>query len=192
MLNRVFGVMIHDTGGNPLAISPKGSLGARQLLANMPIWGAMVYSRFSFPADPIVQGSRWTSVRHPPSWAGELGVEFHLDYTLIGFDTLDGALTAVVEIQTEIHRAQYRISADTSVSGLTATVAGTAWVELETSRVHRLVLEDEIQLLITSKDASGAIVRSRVHQENRLTLELRDANRKPSTWADGARRLGRR
>jgi hypothetical protein len=67
-----------------------------------------------------------------------------------------------------------------------------AWVDLETSRVHRLVLEDEILLLITSKNASGATVRSRVHQENRLTLELRDANRKPSTWADGARRLGRR
>ena len=192
MLSGIFGMIVHDSSGNPAAISPTGPPTARRLLADMPLWGAIAYSRFSFPADPVVRGSQWTAVRHPPGLAGELAVALDVHYTLVAFDSLDDALIAVVRLQAERRADRYQTRDSMVVDELTATLTGTAWVDVETSRVRRMVVDDRIRISAHSPGDSNSIVHSRIQQENRLTLEMRDPTKKPRTWADESRRLGSR
>jgi hypothetical protein len=191
-LKRIFGRVIHDKYGSPLAASASGSPSARKFLASMPIWGAVIYSRFAFPEGPVTQGSQWTSVRHPPGWVGEFGVEITIRYTLVGFATVDDVLTAVVRLRGESKRKEFQLTPGTSISGVMASLQGTAWIDVETFRVRRMITEDTIKLLVSSPGPSGSTIRSRIEQENRITLELRDPQKKPRTWSDGARRFGSR
>ena len=192
MVGGIFGAIARDRNGNLVTMSPSGSPTARRLLADTPLWAVLTYMLFSFPTGPVAQGSQWTALRNPPGLAGELAAVLEIHYTLVAFDIQDDAPTAVIRLQAERHADRYQTPSGIFVDELTATLTGTASIDIETSRVRRMVLDDRFRITARSPGVSDSVIHSLIQQENRLTLELRDPSKKLRTWADGSRRLGSR
>ena len=72
-----------------------------------------------------------------------------------------------------------------------AKVEGSAWVALETGRLQRFELADEIRAGYTRGDGEASIL-TRTRHATRLVLTPRDAEAIPKEWADGSERFGRR
>jgi len=65
-------------------------------------------------------------------------------------------------------------------------------VEVATSRLRRLLLEDEIRAAYERGSAPAPVSTHRLRHRSRLLLELRDGDAEPDRWADGSERFGPR
>jgi len=184
--------VVDDGSDRPMAIVPKGSLVSRRFLSKLPLKGAIGYSRISLPDEPISPGSVWHAQRFPVSRAGELGLLFDIEYSLAGFETLDGVLCAWILLRSEIDAENVRSAAGFEFERVVAKLSGMAWVELETSRLRRMVVEDEIRSSYSQGDEKMTQVRHGLRHATRMVIELRDRTEKKKTWADGSKRFGRR
>lgn len=191
-LNRIFGVVTLDPNGNPTKLSSRGAPAARELMNEIPIFGAIAYVMVSLPQDPITPGSRWTGVRIPPSRSGELGLSLTINYTLAGFEIFDNVPCAMILLNARI--------SENAVTGLTglkfnrvqATLNGTAWVELENSLVRRVVLSDQISASWLGPGDPETATEYRIQHASKLELALRDPNQKSKKWSDGTPRFDSR
>ncbi len=188
LLNRVFGTVRLDPTGNVQAMRPQGKPVARRWLADLPLLRTMAYARPPLPPDALAAGATWTARRLPASPAGELGLLLEVRYALGGFRSLGGVPCAWVNIDAEVDGA--------NIAGLGAMVfervrvrmRGEAWVELESSRIRLLQLEDEVRVSFMR----GQQAKSRLRHRTTVRLELRDPKVTPATWLDGSTRFGPR
>jgi len=192
MLDRIFGVIVHDSIGNPIEITRRGVPAVRRYLAGLPMLTGIVYATIPLPEDPIGPGSQWTAVRFPVSRAGELGLRLNIEYAMAGFDTLDGVNCALIQFHADERGAGVPNAAGFEFDRVNASVTGTAWIEVETSRLHRAVLEDAIRVTWTGNDGLATTTNYRVRHESKLEITLRDPEDKPKLWADGSKRFGER
>jgi hypothetical protein len=191
MLDRVFGVIVHDSTGNPIKVSRKGVPAVRRYLAKLPMLNAIAYAVIPRPEDPIKVGSRWTAVRFPVGRTGELGLRLNIEYSVAGFDVLDGVSCALIKLHAEERGAEVPSAAGFAFDRVNATLTGTAWIEVETSRLRRVVMDDAIRAIWTTGDGNAATT-NRVRHESQLEIRLRDPADEPSHWADGTKRFGDR
>ncbi len=184
-LGRIFGVITHDPSGNPINLSSRGAPAARQLMNEFPTLAAIAYTMITLPEEPVSAGSSWSGVRIPPSRSGELGLGLTVDYTLTGFEIFEGVPCALILLSARVDE-----KAITSVTGhpfdqVQATLSGTAWVQLDNSLVHRVVLNDQIRASWTDSPNSVMSTRRRIEHATKLVLALRDPNKNPKRWSDG-------
>jgi hypothetical protein len=189
LLGRIFGVITHDPSGNPTKLSSRGAPAARQLMGDIPLLAAIAYGMVPLPEEPIAAGSRWSGVRIPPSYVGTLGLSVTINYSLASFDDFEGASCALILIDASLNE-----DAVTSVTGhvfdhVQVGLTGTAWVELETSRVRRVALDDQIRASWSNTLDSRAASENRIENTSKLVLWLRDPSEKIVRWPDGKPRF---
>lgn len=191
LLGHIFGVVVHDEFGNPLAIAPRGVPVARDFLDKLLVKEAIGYSRLSLPQEKITPGATWKARRFPASRSGALGLTLEVEYSLAAFEELDGVPCALILLRAHQDAEQVRSATGLVFDRVLATMSGSAWVELATSRVRRMVIEDEVRASL-SRGKAPMIQRSRMRHATRMLLEARDPDAKPETWADGSKRFGPR
>jgi hypothetical protein len=184
-LNRIFGVITHDPSGNPIKLSSRGAPAARQFMNEIPLLGAIAYTMISLPPDRITPGSSWTGVRIPPSRSGELGLGFTVDYSLTSFELFEGVPCALILIHARINETGVTSLTGQVFDRVQATLNGTAWVELETSLVRRVVLNDQIRASWVDSPNRVMATEHRIEHKSELVLALRDPNKKSKRWSDG-------
>jgi hypothetical protein len=190
LLQRVFASIAHDGRGNPKSINPKGGIIARRFLSSIPVRRAIGYSRISFPEDPITPGSVWSASRFPASRTGELGLLLDIEYSLAGFEALDGTQCALILLRSELEARDVASSQGFQFDRVEASLTGTAWVELKTSRVRRMVVEDDIRATFSARERSAD--QRGLRHTTRMTLERNPNPHTASHWADGSERFGSR
>ncbi len=191
LLGHIFAIVIHDEYGNPSAIVPRGVPVARRFLAELLVKSAIGYSRLPLPDTEMTPGTRWHARRFPASRTGALGLSLNVEYSLAGYETLDGVPCAFILLRASEDGEQIPSAAGFDFERVVATLSGSAWVELATSRVRRLVLEDEVRAEYSRGSGVGE-KRHRLRHATRMLLELRDPEDEPETWKDGQERFGRR
>jgi hypothetical protein len=192
MLDRVFGVIVHDSTGNPVNVSRKGVPAVRRYLTSLPMLTGILYAMIPLPEDPIGPGSKWTAVRLPPSRAGELGLQLNIEYSVAGFDVVDGVPCALITLLADEQGVDVPSAAGFSFDRVQATLTGTAWIEIESARPRRVVLEDEMRATWTGRDEQSTTRNYRLRYESQLELTLREPDEKLKLWADGSKRFGDR
>ncbi len=191
LLGRIFGVLVHDEFGNPLAIAPRGVPVARDFISPLYVKEAIGYSRFSLPQVEISPGAHWRARRFPASRAGALGFSMDVQYSLAGYEVIDGVRCALILMRANADGENVKSATGLEFDRVLAKMTGTAWVELETSRVRRLVLEDEVRVAL-HRGKEPLVQSSRMRHATRMLLELRDPDVTPERWADGSERFGKR
>ena len=191
LLGRIFGVLIHDKFGNPVALVPRGLPVARSFLRALPIESAIGYSRFAQPQEEISPGAQWHAQRLPASRSGALGLMLNVEYSLAAYEELDGVPCALIVLRANKEGEDVPSASGFLFDRVQAKMSGSAWVELETSRVRRLILEDEVRVSLTRGQAP-LVQKTRMRHATRMLLELRDPDVVPDTWADGSKRFGKR
>ncbi len=191
LLSKIFGSVVHDALGNPLRISPLGVPSARRFMNTLPTRTAIGYSRLAQPLEPIEPGAVWTAKRFPVSSAGEVGLALTVEYLLAGFESVDGVQCAWIVLRAEKTGEKVPSAAGFEFDRVEAKLEGSAWVALETGRLQRLELADEIRASFTRGEGETSIV-TRTRHATRLVLTRRDAAEIPDEWADGTERFGRR
>jgi hypothetical protein len=192
LLGRIFAIVAHDAVGDPLRIQPRGTPAARGFLKAFQVTPAIRYSRLPLAVGEIEVGATWHSTRFPASPAGEIGLRLDVEYTLAGFREWEGVPCAWILFSAGENAEGVPSAAGFEFERVAATLAGEAWVELATSRLRRLVLDDEIRASYSEGAAPGPIANHRLRHKTRLLLTLRDPDETPSKWEDGSERFGRR
>jgi hypothetical protein len=191
LLGHIFGVLVHDQFGNPQALVPRGVPVVRQFLENLLVKPAIGYSRLSLPQAEITPGAQWHARRFPASRSGELGLSLDVEYSLVAYEELDGVPCAFIQLRASEDAEDVESASGLLFDRVLAKMSGSAWVELETSRVRRLVLEDEVRMAM-SRGRAPMIQKTRMRHATRMLFELRDPEVVPETWADGTTRFGKR
>ena len=192
VLRRVFGTVRVDGWGNVLSMRPQGKPVARRFLKDLPMLRALSFARPALPPEPVSLGARWLVPRLPASPSGDLGLLVPVDYTLAGFQALDGVACAWLLLRGKLEGEQVPSAAGFAFDRVFARLEGEAWVELETSRIRLLRLEDEVRVAYTRGRPPGRVVEHRMRHRTQLRLELRDPAARPREWADGSERFGAR
>lgn len=191
LLGHIFAVVVHDEFGNPLAIAPRGFPVAKSFLENLLVKEAIGYSRMSLPEVPIAPGATWKARRLPASRSGALGLMLEVEYSLVAFEELDGVPCALILLRASEDGEGIKSATGLVFDRVKAKMTGSAWVELETSRVRRMVIEDEVRVAL-SRGKAPIIQTSRMRHATRMLLEARDPDSSPESWADGTTRFGPR
>jgi hypothetical protein len=184
LLDRIVGVINHDASGNPTRLSARGTPGAREFMQQIPLLGAIAYTMVALPPTPIHSGSRWTGIRIPTSRSGELGLALDVNYSLAGIESFEGVRCAMILIDAERSGGDVASVTGHRFDWVQAKLHGTAWVEIERSRVRRVELSDEISARWTLP-GGGADTEHRIEHDSKLSLILRDGAKKAEKWADG-------
>lgn len=192
LLERVFAILAQDAAGNPVTIRFQGEPVARRFLRPLLVKPALGYTRLPRPEQPIPPGYVWRAERFPVSPAGAIGLRLDVEYTLAGFQELDGVRCAWILLRAEENREDVPSAAGFHFERVVASLSGAAWVDLATSRLQRLLLEDEIRAAYQRGAEPAPVSTHRLRHRSRLLLELRDGQEKPGSWADGSERFGRR
>lgn len=190
LLDKVFAVVRHDAMGNPISIVPRGTPPARRFIRGLPVRRAIGYSRWALPEGPIEPGAAWTGQRFPVSPTGEMGLALTVEYLFAGFEEVDGVPCALLVLRADKHGEDVASEAGFHFDRVSATLQGSAWIALATSRPQRLEIEDEVRAEFTR--GSAAAITTRLRHATRMVLEPRDAAEPEETWADGSERFGRR
>jgi hypothetical protein len=187
-LSRIFGVISHDSMGNPTGLSARGAPAARKFMNDIPILSTIAYATIPLPEEPIQPGSRWTGIRIPPGRSGQLGLSLTINYSLTGFEVFEGVPCAMILIDSHIDEKQgYAGVTGHRFDRVQATLSGTAWVELDTSIVRRVVLSDEISTSWTNASDPRSTIENRIDFSSKLVLSLRESDKKSVRWANGKR-----
>ncbi len=188
LLGKVFGTVRLDASGNVRAMRPQGTPSARRWLSDLPLLRAMAYARPPLPGEPLRTGTTWQAGRLPASPAGDLGLLLEIRYALGGFRRFGGVPCAWLHIDADLEGEDVEGLGTMRFERVSARVRGEAWIELETSRIRLLQLEDELRLSYLRGESS----RHRLRHKTTVRLELRDPDVTPEKWLDGSTRFGPR
>ncbi|MGI9591111.1 MAG: hypothetical protein ACR2P8_07065 [Myxococcota bacterium] len=188
LLSRVFGTVRLDASGNVRAMRPQGTPAARRWLSDIPLLRAMAYARPALPGQELPLGSTWVARRLPVSPAGELGLLLEVRAVLGGFQRFEGVPCAWLHLDAEQVGEQVEVMGAMRFERVQARMRGEAFIELETSRIRLLQLEDDIRVSY----ARGDEIHRRLRHRTKIKLELRDPDVTPETWGDGSTRFGPR
>lgn len=191
LLGKVFAVVAHDRFGNPVHILPRGPLAARDSLEGLPVREVIAYSRLALPGRTVPPGATWGAKRFPANPVGQLGLPVEIEYTLVGFQRVQGVRAAWLVLEASREAEDVPSELGLRFDRVRATIEGHAWVDLETSRVLRLLLEDDVRASYTRGDEERSVTH-RLRYQGRLLLEARDPGAHPQKWADGSERFGER
>ena len=75
---------------------------------------------------------------------------------------------------------------------MVASLSGEAWLELETSRVRKLILEDVVRVSYERGKAPEPVTVHRMRYRTRLFKGQRDPGEVPIKWEDGTERFQHR
>jgi hypothetical protein len=192
LLGRIFAIVVHDPVGNPVRIQSRGAPAARRFLQTLQVTSAVGYSRLPLAEGEIAPGATWRSRRFPASPAGAIGLALDVEYSLAGVREWDGVSCAWILFRAKEDGEDVPSAAGFAFERVTASLSGEAFVELETSRIRRLVLHDEIRAAYTRGAEPGPVSNHRLRHKSRLVLTLRDPDENPREWEDGSPRFGRR
>lgn len=190
VLGHVFGVLRLDAQGSVVGMQPQGEPVARRFLEDLPLLRVLSYARPALPAQPVSVGARWTASRLPVTPAGDVGLLLPVEYTLAGFQRLEGVACAWLSIHAAVDGENVPSAAGFSFERVLASLDGEAWVELATSRIRLLKVQDEVRAAYSMGRDPAPVVQHRLRHRTRLALELRDPAARPARWADGSERFG--
>ena len=124
--------------------------------------------------------------------AGGLGLAIPVRFLLSGVQAVDGVACAWIVFDGRVEGEHVPSAAGFAFERVLATLGGEAWVELESSEIRLLRLEDDVRVSFLRGDPRGASSEQhRLRHSTRLRLERREP--KPAaTWADGSERFGPR
>ena len=190
VLDRVFAATQLDSWGNVVAVQSAGEPVARRFLADFPLRQALAYARPALPPHPVAVGAGWNAVRYPVSPAGRLGLAFPVRFLLSGVQEVEGIPCAWIVFDGRVEGEGVPSAAGFAFERVLATLRGEVWVELESSEIRLLHLEDEVRVSFQRADLRGDPgERHRLRHSTRLRLERRDPH-EVATWADGSERFG--
>jgi hypothetical protein len=192
LLGQPFLLVAHDARGDPTSLQQLGVPPARRFLKELPVREAMAFSRLPLPGDAVAPGARWGAARFPPNAIGTAGLRLEVDYELAGFAECEGRRCALVAIRAELDGEGIRSAIGFAFERARASLRGEASVELESSRLVRMVLADEARVAYSRGAASEAPIEQRLRYKDRLVLEPRVGGPAPATWIDGSTRFGPR
>jgi hypothetical protein len=191
LLGQPFLLVADDARGEPAALQPLGVPVARQFLRELPVQEALVFSRLPLPAEAVAAGARWSAPRFPPNAIGAVGLRLDVDYQLAGFADCQGQRCALVAIRAEVGGESVKSASGFAFDRARASLRGEASVELESSRLVRMVIADDARVAYT-RGSAPTRVEHRLRYKGRLVLERRAAGPDPETWMDGSTRFGPR
>jgi len=196
VLDQVFGTVRVDAWGNVVGIQSVGRPVAKRFLAEIPLRETIAYARPALPPEPVAPGAEWLAVRYPPSPVGKLGLRVPVRYTLSGVQQLGGVPCAWVVFTAREEGEAVPSALGFAFDRVSATLRGEAWIELETSRIRLLRIEDEMRLAYRRGTADQGAEVHRLRYVSRLQLEALDGEGAPTEradeWADGTERFGKR
>jgi len=192
LLDQVFGGAHIDAQGSLVGLQPHGAPVARRFLAELPVTRALAYARPALPEQPVGPGARWTSHRFPVGPAGSLGLQLEIEYTLAGFQEVSGSPCAWIVFSAQHDGGRLRSAAGFEFDRVMASLRGEAFVDLETSQVRLVQMDDEIRATYTIGKPPGPVRAQRLRHRSQLRLELLTSPVDDPTWADGSSRFGPR
>jgi hypothetical protein len=195
LLGQIIGSARVDPAGSLSGLQPRGAPVARRFVAELPVARALAYARPAFPDQPVRPGARWSSSRFPVGPAGSLGLALALDYTLTGFQDVDGVPCAWILFSAGHDGERVRSAAGFDFDRVVASLRGEAFVELESAQLRLLRLDDEIRAVYTIGAPPAPVRTHRLRHRSQLRLE-RVTSGLPgageASWADGSPRFGPR
>jgi hypothetical protein len=192
LLDRVFAATHVDGGGNVVAVQAAGEPVARRFLAELPLRPALAYARPALPPHPVAVGASWSALRYPVSPAGRLGLAIPVRFLLSGVQGVEGIPCAWIIFDGRVEGENVPSAVGFSFERVLATLRGEAWVELASSEIRLLHLEDDVRASFQRADARGDPGElHRLRHATRLRLERREPHG-VANWADGSERFGRR
>jgi len=183
LLDHPFELLRRDLTGNPIAVVLRGTPPAQRFLRSLDLAPPIAWTRLSAPREAITPGTRWKMRRFPPNPVGDLGLELEIEVELAGYQILDDVPCAWLLLRSEVDEPDYPSAEGFRFDRVVAKVAGEAWVELGTSLVHKLVIEDDVRAARTRGEGS---LKAEERYRYRGRTQLRRLQELPSHWADGA------
>jgi len=189
ILGQIFGLVVHDAEGNPVSVQLRGRPKVREFLGQFPLREGIAFSRIARPTEPIEPGYAWVAQRFMPNAVGALGLRLDVDYSLTGFADVDGVRCAWIRITSNEDGTDVPSALGFDFDRVKAELKGEAWIELDTSRLRRMVVFDESRAAYTRGVEPAPVSNSRMRYKGRMLLELIDPNEKRTTWAEGKPRF---
>lgn len=189
MLRQVFGLVVYDRNGDARSVQIRGRPRSREFLSRFPIREAIRFSRIPRPSGPIDPGEAWQASRFPPNAIGGLGFMFDVKYSLAGFREIDGIRCAWILLEAEREGEDVPSAAGFTFDRVQASVKGEAFIELESSRLRRMVLFDESRAGYKKGKDPAPILEHRLRYKGRLLIEAIEADPTRDKWADGKKRF---
>ena len=191
VLDRVFGTARLDELGSVVGVQSVGRPVARRFLSEFPLREAIAYARPALPPGPVAAGAEWGAIRYPPNPIGRLGLPLRVRYTLGGVQRLEGVPCAWVVFTAREEGEDLPSAAGFRFERVKADLHGEAWIELETSRIRRLRIEDDVRAAYQRRRPDQRLESHRLRYRGHLELELLDGP-PAGEWADGSERFGKR
>lgn len=191
LLGRPFAMLQVDRSGELGAFMVRGTPPARRFLRPFPLAEVLRYARLAWPEEEVAPGASWTAERVPANPAAHLGLAVEIRYQLAGFEEVGGVPCAWILVGAELDETGVRSASGIVFDRAVASVKGEAWVEAGTSRVRRLVIEDDVRVAF-ERGSSPEAIEERLRYRSRTILERRDPPGDPPRWADGTERFSGR
>ena len=189
MLYRPFALVSFNERGEINQYQAQGLRSIRRFLREMPIRQSILYAGVPLPSGAVKPGDVWKSRRFPPNLAGALGLGIEIEYSLAGYADIDGVPCAWLLLKAEENGEGIPSSAGFEFDRVVATLDGEAWIELATSRVRRLVVEDVLRASYQQGKDPAPVTIHRMRYRTRMFLEQRDPGDVPTKWEDGTERF---
>lgn len=189
VLNRPFALLVTDPRGNPEGVTLRGIPSVKKMLASMPLREAIGWVQVARPGGPITPGSTWSAKRFLAGPIGKVGVSVNVDYSLVGFEKVEDVPCARVSLRAKREEKNVPSELGFPIDELRLELAGDAWIELETSLVRSLRVEDISAVIYERKGAGSVGARMRQRYETRASLTRLDVQTTTGKWGDGTKRF---
>ena len=112
-----------------------------------------------------------------------------MKYSLAGFRTIDGVRCAWLHVEAEEEGTKVPSASGFNFDRVEATIKGEAFIELETSRLRRMVVFDESRAQYQRGKEPNPVLEHRLRYKGRMLIELVDPDDDKERWADGKKRF---
>jgi hypothetical protein len=189
LLGKPFALLTVEPPPGRVIVSARGAKTARELLKSLQLHEVVGWVQVAVPDGPLEVGATWTAGRFPANPPGELGLEVPIRHIYLGVQTLDGVRCGHLSLDASLDQQRYASAFGFEFDRATAKVRGEAWFELDSRRMRRVVIEDDVRAS-HSKSVDTATMETRYRYTSRTTLDL---IRPPGTlehWSDGSEVFG--
>lgn len=189
LLYRPFALLGYNELGEVVTLQAQGQRAVRNFLREMPVRSGLLYSNVTLPAGEIQPGDTWSAKRYPPNIAGTVGLSVDVEYSFAGYADIEGVRCAWLLLKANSNEENVPSSAGFSFDRVVTDLDGEAWIEVSTSRVRRMVVEDTIRAAYQQGKPPAKVTVNRMRYRTRLFVEQRDPGEVPIKWEDGQERF---